>query len=286
MKKVLLNFLILMFSVSMYSFDWPQKEIMSDSFFSYFGEYRGGILSPSLVFSSTEEVKSADKGRVIAVISEHNEETDFFESTLGNSIIIAHPDNLLTVYSNLDGDNNEENFNLKEIEKGTSLGYCGNSAWQEGNSLLEFQVVDTSNKTYINPRILMPRIGNEPIISLKNITLENKKGKSFDINVQKNIPSGIYKIYRDISNSTMIYKSTILINGASVDTITYNTLKENNNKLSTNGKQKYSTNIIYPNKQKQMLGEISLPKGKNRITIVIADILGKEKSLTYSIDAY
>ena len=132
----------------------------------------------------------------------------------------------------------------------------------------------------------MPRIGNEPIISLKNITLENKKGKSFDINVQKNIPSGIYKIYRDISKDTMIYKSTILINGASVDTITYNTLKENNNKLSTNGKQKYSTNIIYPNKQKQMLGEISLPKGKNRITIVIADILGKEKSLTYSIDAY
>ena len=63
-------------------------------------------------------------------------------------------------------------------------------------------------------------------------------------------------------------------------------MKENNNKLSTNGKQKYSTNIIYPNKQKQMLGEISLPKGKNRITIVIADILGKEKSLTYSIDAY
>lgn len=286
-KKCTLLFSSLFFMASSsFSFDWPQSEIQSDSFHTYFAQERGGLLSPSLIFSGSDEIKATDKGKVTVVLSEHEQEPDMFESTLGNAVIVAHNDNLLTVYANLSFEGQKERYSLSTVETGTSFGVCGLSGWQQGSSLLEFQVIDTKAKAYVNPRLLMPRFGEEPVLSIANVTAQNKKGTDYDFNKTSRIPSGTYRIYMDRQNSSMHYKSILLINGAIADTIKYDTLVEQKGKLCTDGKKFYTSKEIFLDNKKTLLGEITLPKGKNKITVVVSDILGKEKSLTYNIDSY
>lgn len=284
MKKnwFLTGFAIL--ATAAFAFDWPQNEIMSDSFYSYFGQLRGGTISTSLVFSESEEVKSADSGRILAVITEHDED-DLFESTLGNAVIVTHKDNLATIYANLDSENQENLFEMKTIEAGTKLGNTSNSGWQTGEACLEFQVLDTKNGNYVNPRILMPRIGNELDLTLKNLSATNRKGDNFDFNITKNLQAGTYLLYRERQETAMPYKTTVFVNGAAADSISYDTLIVKDGKICVNGKRAYSIEQVYPDNGKQLLGEISLPKGKNTVTALVQDILGKEKQITYTIEA-
>ncbi len=286
MKKSLFILPLLAVSLQICAFDWPQNEIMSDTFHTYFGQLRGGTISSSLIFSSSTDIKTSDEGYVTGIISEHDEEPDLFDSTLGNALILQHKDSMMTVYANLSGDNMDQLSALTKVENGTPLGTCGNSGWQEGNGLLEFQVIDTLNKNLVNPRILMPRYGNELPLTILNVSAVNKKGTVFDLNTQKHLASGTYLLYRDRQSPAMPYKTTVLINGASVDTITWDTLVSVKGKLSTTGKSNYPLSAVYPDSKKQLLASINLPKGKNKISITVTDILGKEKTLTYTIDSF
>lgn len=284
MKKnlILTGFVIL--ATAVFAFDWPQNEIMSDSFYSYFGQLRGGTISTSLVFSESEQVKAADSGRVLAVITEHDED-DLFESTLGNAVIVTHKDNLATIYANLDSENLENLFEMKDIERGTKLGNTSNSGWQTGEACLEFQVLDTKNGNYVNPRILMPRIGNELELTLKNLSAQDRKGGYFDFNITKSLQAGTYLLYRERQETAMPYKTSVFVNGAASDSISYDTLIVKDGKICVNGKRTYSVEQVYPDPQKQLLGEITLPRGKNTVTAVVQDILGKERQITYTIEA-
>ena len=270
-------------ALSLFAFDWPQNEILSDSFYSYFAQLRGGTIGNSLVFSESKEVKAADDGRVLAVISEHDED-ELFESTLGNAVVLEHKDDLITVYANLDAENLPALFDLRDISKGTSFGTTGTSSWQEGEGCLEFQVLDTKNKTYVNPRILMPRVGKELQLTIKNVTAVSKKGTVYDLGTVKTMPSGVYQLYREKQEIAMPYKTTVYVNGAIAETITYDTLSEKNGKICVSGKKNYPIETVYPNSEQQFLGEITLPKGKTQIAVVAADILGKEKQIVYTTD--
>ena len=270
-------------AISIFAFDWPQNEIMSDSFYSYFAQLRGGTIGNSLVFSESREVKSADSGRVLAVISEHDED-EIFESTLGNAVILEHADSLVTVYANLDSETLPALHEMRDIPKGTPFGETATSGWQEGEGCLEFQVIDTKNHTYVNPRILMPRIGKEHPLAIKNVTAINRKGTAYDLATVKTMPSGVYQIYRDRQEIAMPYKTTIYVNGAVSEVLTYDTLTEKNGRIAVNGKKNYDVSVVYPDDEKQFLGEITLPKGKTEITVVVADILGKERQATYTAE--
>lgn len=287
MKKSIIKISLafgLSFFFHSFAFDWPQKEIKSDSFYSYFGQLRGGTISTSLIFSESDEVRSADSGRLLTVITEHGED-DLFESTLGNAVIIAHKGNLATVYANLDEENSETLFEMKDISSGTKLGNTSNSGWQTGEACLEFQVIDTKNGNYINPRILMPRIGNELELSTRSLSAINKNGEEFDFNITKTLQSGTYLLYRNRQDPAMPYKTTVFISGAAADTITYDTLVAKDGKICAAGKKFYPVEQVYPSNGKELLGEITISRGKTTVSGVVQDILGKETQITYTIES-
>ena len=283
MKKLHFGTTALLALSALFAFDWPQNEILSDSFYSYFAQLRGGTIGTSLVFSESREVKAADEGHLLAVISEHDED-ELFESTLGNAVVLAHKDSLVTVYANLDAKNLPALYELRDVQTGTSFGETGTSSWQQGEGCLEFQVLDTKNHTYVNPRILMPRIGKEHQITIKNVTAVSKKGTAYDLGTAKTIPAGVYQLYRERQEIAMPYKTTVFINGAVAEALTYDTLSEVNGKISVSGKKNYDVRVMYPDSEKQFLGEVTLAKGKNSIMIIAADILGKEKQIVYTVD--
>lgn len=271
-----------------FSFEWPQAlQVMSDSFYSYFGQLRGETISNSLIFSEPSEVKAAEDGYLTILISEYNDYTDFFPSTLGNAVIIAHNDNLLTVYGNLDSESiPKEIENCTNIKTGTNIGNSGSSAWQQGHSSLEFQVIDTKNNTSINPRILMPRVGNELPLYLSGIVFQNRNGKFYKLPEQSTLPSGFYRIYQKRQNIAVPYKSQLSVNGALIDEISYDILRQDNNLICVSGKKNYPKTILYPTDNLILLGEATFTQGKNAIQLTLFDILGKEKTATYYINNY
>ena len=158
MKKTLFTIAFLSTVLSVFAFDWPQANVTKDSFNSYFGQNRGGILSTSIIFSEPEEVKAAEDGYVIAVLTDNADDSDFFPSTLGTAVILSHSDDLLSVYANLDAQTlTLKNQNERTIDAGAIIASSGNSGFQDNHGNLEFQIIDAKNKSAINPKVLMPR---------------------------------------------------------------------------------------------------------------------------------
>ncbi len=288
MKRFIISACLLFISSLAFSFDWPQEKVVqSDQFYSYFGQLRGETISNSLIFSEISDVKAADDGYLTVIISEYSDHTDFFPSTLGNAVILSHTDNLLTVYGNIDSESlREDAFTENNIKCGEIFGTSGNSAWQQGHSSLEFQVIDTKNNTSINPRLLMPRVGKELPLYYNEIYLQEKNGRQYNVINQNILPSGIYKVYKKRQAVAVPYKTRVAINGTVVDQISYDLLRQDDNQICVSGKKNYSKSVLYPNNDLQLLGEATLTPGKNALQLTITDILGKEVNATYLLSIH
>ena len=268
------------------AFDWPQDEVLSDTFYSYFGQLRGGIISTSLVFADVSDIKAADNGYVVAVINEYDDDSVFFPSALGNAVILAHGDDLITVYGNIDKETIPPAIYTSEnAVTGPVFGSSGNAGWQQGRSSLEFQTIDTSNGNAVNPRVLMPRIGQELALSLTGITLENK-GMRYDLLVQRTLPAGLYRVYRQRQSVAIPYKTRVVVNGIVADEISYDQLIQNGVSVYAVGRKNYPKEALYPDERLQLLGEATLTPGKNTLGIALTDILGAVTATSYSLTIY
>lgn len=284
MKKNLTIILMICFSVSAFCFDWPQPEVTKNSFNSYFGQNRGGILSTSVIFSVPDQVKAAENGYITAILTENSDDSFFFPSTLGTAVIISHSDDLISVYGNLD----EETLTLKNekehtIDAGATIASSGNSGYQENNGNLEFMIIDAKNKSAINPKVLMPRAEEEIPLSLSGIIIVSKNNDYYDINTYKTYTSGLYKVYFKRNPVASPYKTSVSINGVIVDQLSYDMITQENNKLCIIGKKKYTDSDIFPNEDLQLLGEAMFTPGRATLGLSISDMLGNVKQLNYNI---
>lgn len=284
MKKLLLSTALLLITSFAFSFDWPQADVTKDSFNSYFGQNRGGILSTSIIFSEPEEVRAAEDGYIIAVLTENADDSDFFPSTLGTAVILSHNDDLISVYGNLDAQTlTLKNENERSVDGGAIIASSGNSGFQENHGNLEFQIIDAKNKSAINPKVLMPRAEEEMPLSLTGIMIGSKNNDFYDINVYKTYNSGLYKVYFKRNPIAAPYRTSVSINGVIVDQLSYDMITQENNKLCIIGKKKYTDTDIFPNNDLQLLGEVMFTPGRATLGLTISDTLGNVKQLNYNI---
>ena len=93
---------IILFFVSIaIAFDWPQSVAGTSEINKSFGELQGDIFNTSLIFSKAEDVQSTEAGQLMAILGQNSREMGWAPTTLGNAVILAHENNLLTVYGNL-----------------------------------------------------------------------------------------------------------------------------------------------------------------------------------------
>lgn len=291
MKKnttIIFTILILcIFPNTLFSVDWPQEENTEKSISSYFAQNINGSLSTSLIFSEPADVKAVKEGRILIEISDTEDDSELFPSSLGTCVIIAHDDDLISVYSNLDKDSVNENlYNKQELKEGEIIGQTGNSGWQKDISSLEFQIIDTQKASAINPKILLPRIENEKEYTLSGIVLQNKEGTFYDLKEHKVFPSGAYKVYHTRNKIASPYKITTSINGVIVDEIFFDTISMQNGKLYVSGKKQYNSKDIFPDENLILSGELMLTSGKSTLTLAVENFLGKEKQVNYTLSIY
>lgn len=276
--------LLLVAGTRAWAFDWPQSDVDFDSFSSQFGQLRGDQVSSSLVFSSDASVRAADKGRVIALIIEHEDEFGWFESALGSAVILSHTDGLDTVYANLE--TSSVSVNLTDVKQGDSLGKTGNTGWQDGKSALEFKVFDAKNKSAINPSILMPRVARETSPDIGTVMLEDKKAVSHNLLVERRLPAGSYAVYKTRQEGFCPFKTQVAVNGITYETVSYDVLKENYGKLGIYGNIHYTTQDIYPDAERQLVGTVEMSRGANTLSVTVQGMSGSSTTLSYQIDVY
>lgn len=266
------------------AFDWPQDETDAGSFRSYFAQLRGSRIESSIVFrESSSDVKAAESGIVSLVMGEHSGDFGWFESPLGNAVVISHADSISTVYGNLDEDGLSPNL-YGSIIGGSKIGESGNSSWHEGESGLEFQVLDTANKSCINPRLLMPRIGKELELLIGSLSLDDREGKTHYLLNERNLPAGTYRLYHERQDVAVPYKTQVSLNGLTVESISYDTLIESKGSLCVQGNEKYSVKDLYPDSKRRLLSVIYLAHGHSTLSVTVVDILGESHQIKYNID--
>lgn len=287
MKKFLLIVLLNLITIFAFAFDWPMENLEQGYLKSDFGQNRAGEISTSLVFNQPESVKISENGKILAVLTDFTDDNDFFPSTLGTAVIVAHEDNLVSVYGNIDTETLYiSSENEYSVEQGTILGECGNTGWQDQKSTLEFQIIDIKNSSAINPKVLLSRMETELPLTLTDITLKNKNNDYYNLNDVRVYPSGIYKIYRRRNSIAVPYKSTVLLNGIQYDQLIYDTIVEENGKICVSGKRKYTKEDLYPNNNLQLMGEVMLSPGKTTMNVIVTDFLNKPKQISYNISVY
>ena len=282
-KSIIASLLIVVIVISLcFAFDWPQSIANTNVFSSFFGQPRGSAFINALIFENPAEVSAAEEGSVLIKLESGISDMGWFESTLGNAVILSHKNDMLTVYGNMDEISIQDDLEL--VTQEMKLGLSGTSGWQKGKNCLEFQVIDTKSKNVINPFILMPVLSNKVDLSIKNLIAINNAGKEVPIANYTKINSGIYRLYIKKQPQGMTYKTSVLVNGAVAENIIYDVLSKKDNRLAIKGKNLYTFEEIYPTEDRQLLAEVILSKGRNIITVSIEDFFGNTKSATYTVD--
>ena len=272
----------------LFSFDWPAKNFDPNQSILSFAQNREGAFNTSLVFENAQGALATDSGKIIAVITEHQNDGDWFESPLGNTLIISHDDELISVYGNLDFQSALDLAQKKEVKADEDLGGTGASSWSENpdSPSLEFQISDANAKTFINPMILMPRALKQKKISMEGISIENQFGRNYSIANLRSVPAGIYKLYKKRQKETVPFKSSVYVNGREVEKITKDTIKVQDGKLFLAGSNNYTKEDFFPNGETEFLGRLLLPHGSNTVQINAQDIYENTSAATYVISGY
>lgn len=290
----------LVFALSnfLFAFDWPVDVTSSNGnsqIKTNFAENRGESFASGFVFSTSEDIKSSDDGTVLVHINPENNYYENFTSTLGNALIMAHKDNMISVYSGFEEISTDC---LKgNVEKGAILGSLHKKQPVSEDEIstkvpvlpkkdFEFQIIDTKNTVVINPFLLLSKLEKTSPVFPGKIFVVNKKGTEINLEERKSFASGIYSIYRENSVGRMPLKTSVFVNGEEVSAISFDTFLYKNSRICVSGKDYYPIEKIYPNTKRQFLGEIEISRGKNLITVVVTDSLGIERRISHTIEAW
>ncbi len=287
--KFLLTFLFILYSMSaVFSFEWPVKKPDTENLVSTFAQNRRNFFNNSLIFPNAETASAADSGKIIAVISEHDGQGSWFESPLGNAVIISHDDKLISIYGNLTKKAADELEKKDTVTLGEELGPTGNSGWSENkkSNFIEFQIADTEGNTFINPLILMPRVLKPRRLLMQDVSVQNLFGRIYNLSILRSIPAGMYSVYKKRQADVVPYKTSVFVNGTELEKISKDALKAQDGRLVITGSDTYKSEEFYPNEGTELLGHILLPHGSNTITITISGILENENTASYVISCY
>lgn len=278
-RKIINILIVLNISLLGFSFEWPLPKGMDKNIVYYFAQYKGNTFVQSLEFLEESPVVACEDARVLIKFTEEND-SGWFDSPLGNAVVLSHENNLLSIYSSL-GDISIGN-DVTDIAMGTKIGNTGFTGWNDKLASLGFQVIDRENQVVINPLVLMNQEEGVNPVSIKNVVAINKKGKIYDLATQKYMSPGIYQLYME--KNTMPFKTQVSVNGAIVETVQYDVLTQEDNRLCISGRRKYTVENIYAESKRQFLAEIVLSRGKNTILITTSDIKGNERYARFFLE--
>lgn len=271
--------------------EWPvrQPEILS-----LFGQRGEGGIERGIVMQGDETVRAAGDGIVLTIIEE-NRNMSGFPSTLGNAVLIAHGDGIVSVYGNLES---AEVPGGGRVETSAVISRTGRSAWQgeesgrarEGRGVCIFQVADQRQAALLNPLLLLPQVQDEFRPTIWSVTLVSHGGRSYNPEVSRSIPAGSYKVYAAVTDTysrnspqTAPFRVSVTVNGREASSLSFDTISKKQNMLAPNSMPQYfdGSAPVYSEDGAIYAGNISLARGRSEVTISARDFSGNERAAAY-----
>lgn len=276
MKKAFIYFLFVIFIVPVFSLEIPSDGVMD----SVLGKTMYDEIERGITYSDSESVRASGHGFLLMKFQKRFG----FPSAMGNSIIIAHDNGLLSVYGNLEEDSVIE---FDNIQSGSTIARTGSSAFGNPGDL-PFQVIDTIQKAKLNPLLLLPEIQDKSRPALDSLVLTSSQGTDYTVYQNRRIRPGEYKIcvssYDTIGRPGVrmpVYKTTFFVNGEEKCEMRSETLKEKDGILYYSAGSDIK---IKPDSGKGTeIGSVLLRPGKNTVSIELVDLAKNSSTFNWVI---
>jgi hypothetical protein len=262
--------------------EWPVAEIKVKSFFGQRDEAR---ISGGIALADADVVRASGNGKRVISIA-RNGNMNGFPSTLGNAVIIAHDDGLLSVYGNLDSTDRVSTH--ETLETGAILGSAAASGWARQGELI-FQVIDKERKTMLNPMLVLPALPDSRGPVIKNVIAMSGSGQIAALGAAKFVRQGQYRLYADIADTVdgsqaplAPFRVSVLVNGSEAASIPFEVLRAEGGKVYLDSPA-YTTATLYSDPERMFLGEITLNRGRADISVIARDTAGNERNVLFSL---
>jgi len=266
----------------LWAFEWPVSDPKP---VRLFGQRSAGVIERGITVATGDTVRAAGYGTVLVTLAS-NTNMDGFPGTLGNAVLVAHDEGLVSVYGNLEStDTVSERV---QIESPSILSRTGTSGWGSGPELV-FQIIDSEKKTLLNPLLLLPALKDTRGTMIKNVVAVSASGQTHPLGTVKAIRQGSYRLYADVTDTMdgptaelSPFRISVLVNGSEYAAIPFELLRENRGQLFLSAPE-YSWDRLYTDPERTFLGELKLTRGKTDISIIARDIAGNERSVLFGL---
>ena len=272
--------------------EWP---VARPEILSLFGQQGVNGIERGIVMEGGDTVRAAGDGFVLTIIEE-NRNMAGFPSTLGNAVLIAHSDGIVSVYGNLESAEVPDGGG--RVETSAVIARTGASAWhsgerdslQEGRGVCIFQIEDQAQNTLLNPLLLFSSVHDEFRPSISRVTLVSQAGTAYNPEASGVVAAGSYRVYvaatdlYDRESSVLApFRVTVLVNGREVSAVSFDTMSKRQNMLVPNSTPQYFDGSlpVYSEDGFIYAGNISLVRGRSEVTIAARDFAGNERAVDY-----
>ncbi len=281
MKKNIVIVIVVSIVFALSAFEWSQTPSEIKDFFA---ENRGDCFNTGIMYANEGSVSVTEKGTSIVNLQQQDT-MGWFNSTLGNAVILVHDNEMMSVYSNLTEEMNS--FESMNLESGDIIAKSGDSEWKDAyskNCGSGFKIIDKERQTSVNPLLLMKTTTKRSYIPIKGLEAISRRGNIVDLYSGVNILAGQYTLYMQRPQNLMVRKSQVSLNGEVKETISYDSFNQNESKLVVQGNRNYSYAEIYPDAQKMRLAEVLLQRGSNTVEILLSGNDGSKTSVVYRLN--
>ena len=294
MKKKGICALFAATAFSAQALEWPvsQPEILS-----LFGQWGEGGIERGIVMEGDSTVRAAGDGIVLIAIEEGRNMAGF-PSTLGNAVLLAHDDGIVSVYGNLESARTLAGRG--QAETGEVIARAGKSAWQgdaaqrleEGRGICIFQVADQRQVALLNPLLLLPPAEDTVRPSIRDVLLETEAGQAYSLSTTRNVASGSYRVrvavsdfFAARSHELAPFGVTVIVNGREASSVSFDIMSKKQNVLAPNSTPQYfDENVpIYSDDGAFYAGNISLSRGRTEVTVTARDFAGNDRASSFML---
>lgn len=264
--------------------DWPVEDAVLRA---NFGKNQKGMPSLGTAFETAGPIRASEAGDLLFT---HNpvERASRLPSPLGAWTALDHGDGIISIYSRY---SELETVAVPDkVERGGVIAMAGQSGWSEKQGFY-FSFFDRKERRWVNPsRLIAPMPDTSPPV-IYSVDLRGADGKAVSLNQAKNISQGRYTISVGASDGRLPDQEPVLapyrilcsVNGLEAGEFVFETFAARDGVLMVYRNGLAPVRQVYRAFPAYDIGDVWFTRGQATVEILVQDISGNSRSVTYKL---
>jgi hypothetical protein len=275
--------LLLVFLLSvpgLFSMDWPSPSVFVAK---NFGWNDDGMPHLGVTFEDGMAVTAADTGELLFRRRE-SDTASRLPSPLGSWLALDHGDGIISIYSRFNDKTPQETPEI--VERGLMLAEPGISGWTPNRGFY-FQLFDRRGRRWINPALVIQTREQTSPPQILSVRLQDSQGRSFNPAQIAALAQGRYTISVDaIARSARgrplaPYRIISSLNGREIGVLNFETYSTRDGLLMVDRNGLVPVRQVFAPVPAYAVAEVWLSRGQTTLEIIVEDIAGTTRSVTY-----